>query len=171
VSEPAPAHPQIAIRPVAPDDFPQAGELFGALHAYNATFDPAFQLSDDWPSHLTESFEHAQHQPDTLWALAWDGDEAVGLLIAERHLEAQIFRRRHWIELSALYVRPSHRRHGVARLLVDHLLAWSQARGFESVQLYVSAGNVDAQAFYARQGFEPIQEIWRKQLPSSAAGD
>src|SRR5262249_15777780 len=84
-------------------------------HAYNATFDPAFQLSDDWPSHLTESFEHAQHQPDTLWALAWDGDEAVGLLIAERHLEAQIFRPRHWIELSALYVRPSHRRPGAAR--------------------------------------------------------
>jgi GNAT superfamily N-acetyltransferase len=155
----------LQIRPATPRDLPQVRELFGALHAYNATFDPQFELSDDWATYLAEAFDRAHDQPDALWALAWDGDEAVGLVIGETHVDPPIFRRRCWLELSALYVRPSHRRHGVARQLVDHLLAWARAQGFPSVALYVSAANEDARAFYARHDFVPIQEIWRRTLP------
>src|SRR5437868_9241562 len=139
---PAGARPRIEIRPVTAGDLPQVSELFGALHAYNATFDKAFELSDEWPAHLAEALGRAVDQPDALWVLAWDGDEAVGLLIAETHLEPPIFRRRYWLELSALYVRPSHRRYGVARQLVDYLTAWAEARGLDAIQLYVSAANL-----------------------------
>jgi ribosomal protein S18 acetylase RimI-like enzyme len=157
--------PSVTIRPVTRDELPRVAELFGGLHAYNATFDKAFELSDEWPAHLAEALNRAVGQPDALWVLAWDGDEAVGLLIAETHLEPPIFRRRYWLELSALYVRPSHRRYGVARQLVDHLSAWAEARGLDAIQLYVSAANTGARDFYARQGFTVLQEIWRKRLP------
>jgi ribosomal protein S18 acetylase RimI-like enzyme len=163
------ARPRIEIRPVTLDDLPRVSELFGALHAYNATFDKAFELSDEWPAHLTEALTRALDQPDALWVLAWDRDEAVGLLIAETHLEPPIFRRRYWLELSALYVRPSHRRYGVARQLVDHLTAWAEARGLDAIQLYVSAANAGARDFYARQGFTVLQEIWRKRLAPDGA--
>jgi ribosomal protein S18 acetylase RimI-like enzyme len=158
----------IAIRPATLDDLPRVSELFGALHAFNATFDPAFQLSDEWPTYLEEAFRRAVELPDALWILACDGDEAVGLLIAETHQEPPIFRRRYWLELSALYVQPSHRRYGVARLLVDHLATWAEARGLDAIQLYVSAANVGARDFYARQGFAVLQEIWRKRLSPGA---
>jgi ribosomal protein S18 acetylase RimI-like enzyme len=160
----AAAVPAIEVRPVTLDDLPRVSELFGGLHAYNATFDKAFELSDEWPAHLAEALTRAVELPDALWVLAWDGAEAVGLLIAETHLEPPIFRRRYWLELSALFVRPSHRRYGVARLLVDHLAVWAEARGLDAIQLYVSAANVGARDFYAGQGFTVLQEIWRKRL-------
>jgi ribosomal protein S18 acetylase RimI-like enzyme len=160
---------RVTIRPVTLDDLPRVSELFGGLHAFNATFDKAFELSDEWPAHLEEALRRAVELPDALWVLALDGDEAVGLLIAETHLEPPIFRRRYWLELSALYVRPSHRRYGVARQLVDHLSAWAEARGLDAIQLYVSAANVGAKDFYARQGYTVLQEIWRKRLAPAAA--
>jgi len=79
-SAPAAQRPAIAVRPATPADLPRVSELFGALHAYNATFDKAFELSDAWPTYLAEAFTRAVDQPDALWILAWDGDEAVGLL-------------------------------------------------------------------------------------------
>ena len=166
------ARPRVTIRPVTLDDLPRVSELFGGLHAYNATFDKAFELSDEWPAHLAEALKRAVDEPDALWVLAWDGDAAVGLLIAETHLEPPIFRRRHWLELSALYVQPSHRRFGVARQLVDHLSAWAEARGLDAIQLYVSAENAGARDFYARQGFTVLQEIWRRRLaPATPSPD
>jgi ribosomal protein S18 acetylase RimI-like enzyme len=166
----SPAQPNIALRPATADDLPQVTELFGALHAYNATFDKHFELGDEWRTQLAETFGRSYDRPDALWVLAWDGDEAVGMLIAETHFDPPIFRRRYWLELSALYVKPSHRRHGVARLLVDHLTAWARERKFDAIQLYVSAGNSGARDFYAREGFTVLQEIWRKRLPDGDDG-
>ncbi|HEY7063705.1 MAG TPA: GNAT family N-acetyltransferase [Chloroflexota bacterium] len=165
----APAQPRIEIRRATPDDLPRVSQLFGALHAFNATFDPAFALSDEWPTYLAEAFGRAHDQPDALWILAWDGAEAVGLLIAETHLEPPIFRRRHWLELSALFVQPSYRRYGVARQLADYLADWARTQGLDAIQLYVSAGNTGARDFYARQGYTVLQEIWRKRLEPGPA--
>lgn len=158
--------PAIRLARATPADFPQVAELFEALHTFNASLEPDFALGDDWRSYLAERLARAQEeQDDSVWVLAWDGEEAVGLLIGETHYEPPVFRRRRWLELSALYVRPSHRRHGVARLLVDYLMEWARAHGFPSVQLYVTASNTGARAFYAREGFTVLQEIWRKPVP------
>ena len=157
--------PRIRLKPVTPRDLPHVAELFGALHAFNATFDKHFELADDWATHLAEVFTRSRDQPDSLWVLAWDGREAVGMIVAETHFDPPIFRRRYWLELSALYVKPSHRRFGVARRLVDHLLDWARERNFDTVQLYVSAANTGARDFYAREGFTVLQEIWRKRIP------
>jgi len=156
--------PDVRILPITPQDLPRAAELFHALHTFNATFDPRFTLADDWPTHLRAAYERTRDDPDTLWTLAWHGEEAVGLLLAQAHLDPPIFRHRRWLELSALYVEPSYRRHGVARLLVEYLQAWARQRGFDAIQLYVSAANTGARQFYARQGFELLQEIWRYRL-------
>jgi len=154
----------LRIRPATPGDLPRVRDLFGALHAYNATFGSHFQLSPNWPALLEERFARTVDASDHLWALAWDDDEAVGLIVGEHHDDPPIFGGRPWFELSSLFVRPSHRRHGVAHLLVEYFEAWARAHGYDTVQLYVSAANADARAFYARQGYAPAQEIWRKEL-------
>lgn len=178
MSAPARSDAHLSIRPATATDLPRVAALFEALHRFNATFDAAFALDDDWYPHLAAAFARGQDDPNALWVLAWDGDEAVGLLVGERHDESPLFRRRHWVELSALYVQSSHRRYGVAGRLVARLEEWVRERGQDTVQLYVSAANVEAQGFYARQGYEPIQEIWRKRLgdratapPSDASAD
>jgi GNAT superfamily N-acetyltransferase len=152
------------VGPATLGDLPQVRELFAALHAFNATFGAHFQLSPDWPALLEERFARTVDAPDHLWALAWDDDEAVGLIVGEHHSDPPIFGGHAWFELSALYVRPSHRRHGTARRLVEYFEDWARTHGYDTIQLYVSAANADARAFYRRQGYRPTQEIWRKEL-------
>lgn len=53
-------------------------------------------------------------------------------------------------------VRQEHRRRGVARLMVRHLLDLADAHGVERVLLEVRADDEGAQALYAAEGFEPI---------------
>ena len=84
-------------------------KLFGALHAYNASLDQHFALSDEWESLLREQFAETFENPDRLWLLVKDGDRAVGLLIAAVHSDSPLFRDRCWVEVEALYVAPTHR--------------------------------------------------------------
>lgn len=58
-----------------------------------------------------------------------------------------------WID--DLFVRPAWRRHGVARTLVDALVADARRRGCRSLHVEVGADNVPARALYARYGLEP----------------
>lgn len=57
--------------------------------------------------------------------------------------------------LYAMWVAPSTRHRGVGSILVDAVIAWSRAGGFETLLLDVSDTNVAAIALYARMGFEP----------------
>lgn len=41
---------------------------------------------------------------------------------------------------------------------------WAHTQGYERVQLYVTASNEPAKHFYARNGFQPAQEVWRVEL-------
>ncbi|MDQ3275904.1 MAG: GNAT family N-acetyltransferase [Actinomycetota bacterium] len=58
-----------------------------------------------------------------------------------------------WIGLSAVEVRPEHRRRGVGTALVSAMLAWAAERGARRAYLQVTPGNVAAVALYASYGF------------------
>ncbi len=138
--------------------------LFGALHTYNASLDPHFALSDGWETILREQFRSSFNDPDMMWLLVKDGNQAVGLLIAGVHTDSPLFRHRQWVEVQALYVADSHRRMGIARRLLNRAYAWAEALSLPRVQLYVTASNVRAQSVYAEEGFAASQAIMRKQL-------
>ena len=139
-------------------------ELFLALHAYNASLDQHFALSDEWESLLREQFAETFENPDRLWLLVKDGDRAVGLLIAAVHSDSPLFRDRRWVEVEALYVTPNHRAMGIAHSLLDRTYAWADSLGIARVQLYVTASNLRARSIYAEQGFRTTQAIMRKTL-------
>ncbi len=138
--------------------------LFEALHAYNASLDPHFALSDDWQTILREQFRSTYDDPDMLWILVKEGNTAVGLLIAAVHTDSPLFRHRRWVEVQALYVADSHRRMGIARSLLDFAYAWAQALHLPRIQLYVTASNLRAQSVYSDEGFATSQAIMRKKL-------
>lgn len=139
-------------------------ELFGALHAYNASLDQHFALSDEWESLLREQFAETFANPDRLWLLVKDGTKAVGLLIAAVHSDSPMFRDRCWVEVEALYVTPNHRAMGIAHDLLDRAYSWAESLGVARVQLYVTASNLRARSIYAEQGFRTTQAIMRKTL-------
>ena len=138
--------------------------LFGALHAYNASLDSHFALSDEWESLLRGQFRETWHDPDKLWLLVKDGERAVGLLIAGIHTDSPMFRYRRWVEVEAVYVAPSHRGMGLADRLLERAYSWAEAQGLARVQLYVTASNERAQSVYSEQGFTITQAIMRKSL-------
>ena len=58
-----------------------------------------------------------------------------------------------WLGVSAVTVRPEHRRRGLATAVVAALQHWAADRGATSVYLQVSAGNAPARALYRQAGF------------------
>jgi len=62
--------------------------------------------------------------------------------------------RRAWVV--NMYTEPEHRRRGLARRLMDAMLAWCRERGMRSLYLHASD---DGRALYEGLGFEPTNEL------------
>ncbi len=86
-------------------------------------------------------------------ALAAEQDEAVVAYLFARSVADEA-------EILNLAVRPSERRRGIARRLVETACTALAERGARTVYLEVRASNTGARAFYATLGF---QEIARRQ--------
>ncbi len=65
--------------------------------------------------------------------------------------------RRAWIQ--NVYVLPAFRRNGIARQLMQTLLAWCRAEGLDSVSLHASD---EGYPLYVELGFQPTNEMWLK---------
>ncbi len=70
------------------------------------------------------------------------------------------------VELRRIWVRRAYRRHGVARALVDALLAWARDAGYRHVRLEVLSVMPQADAMFRGMGFAPIPD----DRPSPFAG-
>jgi GNAT superfamily N-acetyltransferase len=65
--------------------------------------------------------------------------------------------RRAWIQ--NVYVLPAFRRRGIAREMMQRLLAWCRAEGLDSVSLHASD---EGYPLYVELGFVPTNEMWLK---------
>lgn len=84
--------------------------------------------------------------PDTLTPLASDRGRVAGFAIMEFGEE-----RAHLVLLA---VRPTHRRAGVGRRLVEWLVESARTAGIASLHLELRAGNEAARGFYRAMGFD-----------------
>ena len=100
------------------------------------------------------SIESALEQPGrcNFFLGAFSGNPAqligiAGLITSEFH------KTRHSGHITSLFVHPAHRRRGIARMLVEGLLAQAKREGLRSVRLEVVADNRIAIALYQLLGF------------------
>lgn len=154
----------IAVAPAGRQDRNDVGNLFRALHAFNADLDRRFALADGWQALLDQHLEREWATGGSATLLAHDGTAPVGLVIVGGHTDSPMFQERHWAEIMALYVVPDKRGCGVADRLTASAVEWAGEHGYDRIQLYVTATNVHARHFYARSGFQPIQEIWCRHI-------
>jgi GNAT superfamily N-acetyltransferase len=145
-------------------DFPIIADFFAALHHFNTGLDARFALADGWEPLLREHFARTHTAPGALWLLAWAEGRPVGMLLMESHEDSPLFAHRRWAELVALYVAEEQRGSRLGVQLVEEARRWAAAKGFDRIQLYVTASNERARRFYARCGLYPTQEIWRADL-------
>jgi ribosomal protein S18 acetylase RimI-like enzyme len=62
-------------------------------------------------------------------------------------------------EIKRLWIRPDLRRQGLAEALMDEALVVAQARGFREIYLETGDRQPEAQAFYVKTGWQPIDDF------------
>ena len=134
----------------------------------DADFGRAAALFDEYRVHYGEPAAPAQ-------ARAWLTEQitggrlrmAVALpggLITTTIMPASL-RLRAFVIVRDLYVAPGHRRSGIARALLDHVVADARAAGALRVSLQTEPDNAAALALYAAAGFRPVEGLTSLTLP------
>jgi GNAT superfamily N-acetyltransferase len=109
---------------------------------------------DTQPPQIAENFDRMLADPSCWCALATDGEVAQGVITVSTVLYVEWGRVG---EIGDLYVLPEHRRHGLARRLIERAKIWCGAQGCSAVSVTITrAGERRHQLsqFYARLGFE-----------------
>jgi GNAT superfamily N-acetyltransferase len=94
--------------------------------------------------------------------LAMDGDEVVGCVGLSR---SDITAPADGL-VQRLYVRASHRRHGLARALMNAVHDHARRNGFDRLVLNVMPSRTGAIAFYHRLGYRPMPDVHRWPYPA-----
>ena len=106
-------------------------------------------------THLSaQCFEDYLSDPDRIVFCANDDAAENGRIVGYAMLIRGVWRDRPAVELSKMYVSPSHHRTGAASALMQAGIDWANADGAASVWLGVNKNNVRAQRFYRKHGFE-----------------
>ncbi|MFA9432494.1 putative glycolipid-binding domain-containing protein [Egicoccus sp. AB-alg2] len=134
---------RLLLRPVRDDDGPQLVALIGAAYdEYPGCVLDLPDLDDDLPTPATT----AARRGGRWWVLEDDG--AVVASVGTGALDDDCR-----VELKRLYVADSHRRRGLASLLVERVRAHAAGVGATHVVLWSDTRFVDAHRLYERHGF------------------
>lgn len=91
--------------------------------------------------------------------------EAVGFIHGQIHSYPPIFVPGRLGYITDLYVKSSHRRHGLGRLLYLALCDWFRRKGVTILDIHVYLANPEGAAFWRRMGFVPYAEKMRCLIP------
>ncbi len=78
--------------------------------------------------------------------------------------------REHHVSLGIMSVNPDYFRRGVGRILVDHIVAFTESNRYAALRLVSSAMNMDSFSLYNRSGFIPRGSYHDMVLPVPVAG-
>jgi ribosomal protein S18 acetylase RimI-like enzyme len=92
--------------------------------------------------------------------IAWDQDEAIGF--------ARYVRRGNHLYAGRVSVVPSHRRRGIARRLMEAIIALAPAQGCNEVQVEVRCVLTSNVGLYQSLGFEIVEEVQHPRDPAAS---
>jgi ribosomal protein S18 acetylase RimI-like enzyme len=113
-----------------------------------------FPLRPSVRADVARNYAAALDDRDALLVVAEDGAEIVGMA-AGHVVRPSTFSDQPAVELSNVYVRPEHRRKGVARALTSAVARFARDRGVPRITLRTFAQNDGALEAWRRLGFEP----------------
>ncbi|GAA4709002.1 GNAT family N-acetyltransferase [Sphingomonas lutea] len=127
-------------------DFPAWAEMLAALHGDIADFAaelPVFTALD---------------QP-YVGFIAFDGDAAIGMIDARERNFAEGAPNLRAAYVEDLWVAPSHRGRGIARLLLDAVEQWARDQGLEWLGSDALIDNEASHAWHRAAGFTEIERL------------
>jgi ribosomal protein S18 acetylase RimI-like enzyme len=152
------------LRPATQDDLPALAKL--GTEAFVDKFGHLYK-PEDLDAFLGEYRTEAAYRrqladPGTRIQLAMNDGELLGyclIVLGEGFDERPLPHPEKPVTLSQLYCAPAALGRGTGSALMEWILAEVRAWGADAVQLSVYSGNVDAQRFYRRYGFEKAADM------------
>ena len=135
------------MRPIVPADAEILAAEFAAADddtVYSRFFTPSFDLTEDRLRYLTE-LDYKTHLALAITTIGGDGSEgvAIGRYAARTATDVE----------GAVVVKPAYRRLGIARILVDQLVAAAAGVGYNTMSASYLADNAAAARLLDRIGF------------------
>lgn len=157
------------VRPATREDLPDLGKMAGALVRFHHALDPLrFLLMEGVEKGYAQFLSSALSDRDTIVLVAERGGTLVGYAYAR--LEP-----RDWNllldacgALHDIFVVPSERRSGVARALLEGVVARLTALGAPRLVLSTATANEAAQRLFERHGFRRTMIEMTRELPEDA---
>jgi ribosomal protein S18 acetylase RimI-like enzyme len=147
----------ITVREAQQRDVDLLVDMNRMVHDLHVAAAPAYFRHPE-PGAVAELFRSRLGQPDARVWMASVGEVPAGYavsVIRERPASA-ICSAQRFYELEEVGVSPPHRQKGVARALVQRVLADARAQGVRDVQLTCWSFNAEAQAAFEALGFRPL---------------
>ena len=134
--------------------------LADAPFAYSSTHEREADLTaDDWAERAAT---RAISDSASTWFAVDEGGDVLGLVGAFRPQDTDV-------ELVSMWTAPEARGLGVARQLVEVVVAWAREVGSTTVSLWVTRGNEPAHRLYESMGFVETGDF--QPLPSDPCKD
>lgn len=116
----------------------------------------------DTPSAFGSTYASEIELSDAEWtrrAVRWNGELGIGFLAIDDGIGCGIVGSMldeddaTCATLLSMWTAPTHRRRGVARRLVDEVVAWARTRDVAAIRLMVTSSSTGAVSFYEQLGF------------------
>lgn len=107
--------------------------------------------------------------PDETMLLAERRGNVVGMLRCVDTVGSPLLKPDRYCYVSSVYVRPAERRRGVLRALVAAAERWCADRGLDEMRLHNSAAAPTAATVWSAFGFEIVEEVRRRVLPTRSS--
>jgi GNAT superfamily N-acetyltransferase len=152
----------IAIRPAGPTEARTLGELEDGLRAHLAGSPVFFALG---PARSLADQRRRIAEPEAAVLLAEVAGQVVGYLVVGPASDdaATVIRDAGTASISGAFVRPEHRRGGVADALLDAAVSWARERGHERIAVDFETANLLATRFWTRH-FRPVTHSLARRL-------
>lgn len=160
LSDPTP----VSLRPAAEAEVGDVVAMIRSMVCDMGVFgpDPVSEDEEPW-AEVTERVEAELSAPSHLFLVAESEETTIGLVEARRERTHPLFAPKDLLHVSAVYVRPEHRRRGVATRLLRETLSWGKDQGCVEAQLNTLATN-PARQLYASLGFSEVRTEMRRSL-------
>ena len=151
------------IRPATDSDIDYIASMIARLKTLNEEFDESFKVVDNLISVAKTYIEESLRSDNVIVLVADVGGQVVGFIRVE--LRSRIFYKPTLkAVITEIYVKPSYRRRGVGRLLVEAAAEEARKRGASLIAAEFPLANVMAKTFYEKLGFKELQVEYFREI-------
>ena len=137
------------------DDIVQMLPLWQYLVDTHAELEKMFMTVDDAAPKFAEFLKSLLDKDNYLVSVAEADSKIVGYVIASVSLTPEVFVIRKRMYIQDMVIDPAYRRKGIAKQLMNVVMAFAKEQQVEKMDLLVAVKNEGANKFWKEMGFEP----------------